>query len=303
VLRHTIVLFALTVPAFACGGGDPECGNGVMEDGEGCDDGNDVNDDNCTNACQLNLPETLDATIKWAFNKNAAPLFDQDSCFDMRVTNVEVEIRHTSNNEAVFTGAETCGFKQVTFLDIPAGDYLARVSPFDIDGNLKTVAVIEQLFTISTQDVEVTVNVPYDQWKDDYTGTFFFRLHWGAMGVDCAAGVPPVAQHRLTLEREGTPVSQLTDVGDRLNGTMPGACRSLSEEFPQSALLVPWGPYELIVVGLDSGGEPQFAKTFDTFVGAGVSNPEMDFVVNSLAPDAGVPDAGSPDAGVPDAAL
>ena len=84
---------------------------------------------------------------------------------------------------------------------------------------------------------------------------------------------------------------------------MPGDCRSLGEEFPQSALEVPWGPYVFTVVGLDGGGETQFEETFDTFVGAGVSNPEMDFVVDSLTPDAGVPDAGVADAGVPDAGL
>jgi len=298
-----VVLAGAVLALAGCGGGDAECGNGEREEGEACDDGNDINDDNCTNSCQLNLPETLDATVKWAFNKDAAPLFDQDSCFDMGVTQVDVEIRHTSNSEAVFTASETCGFKQVTFLDIPPGDYLARVSPLDIDGELKTNAVIEQLFTISTQDVEVTVNIPFDQWKDSYTGTFFFRLHWGAMGVDCSAAGPAVAKHRLKLERDGTSVSQRTDVGDRLDGTMPGNCRSLSEQFPQSVLELPWGPYVFTVQGLDSGGETQFEKTFDTFVGAGVSNPEMDFIVDSLTPDAGVPDAGTPDAGVPDAAL
>ena len=36
------------------GDGDPsECGNGMVEEGEACDDGNEVEDDECTNACQL----------------------------------------------------------------------------------------------------------------------------------------------------------------------------------------------------------------------------------------------------------
>jgi cysteine-rich repeat protein len=33
--------------------GDPECGNGVVEDAEECDDGNAVNDDGCSNECTL----------------------------------------------------------------------------------------------------------------------------------------------------------------------------------------------------------------------------------------------------------
>ncbi|MCP5468620.1 MAG: DUF4215 domain-containing protein [Deltaproteobacteria bacterium] len=30
---------------------EPVCGNGLLEDGEACDDGNDINDDNCSNEC------------------------------------------------------------------------------------------------------------------------------------------------------------------------------------------------------------------------------------------------------------
>jgi cysteine-rich repeat protein len=293
------IIVPLAALVAACGGDDSGsvCGNMIQEPGEACDDGNDVNDDNCTNACQLNLPETLDAVIKWEFNRNAAPLFDVDSCFDLGVTRVDVEIQHTSDASATFMDSETCGFKQVTFTDIPPGDYLARLRPLDSSDELKTTETIEQLFTIGTADVTVEVNIPYDKWKDDYTGTFYFRLHWGAMGVDCSVAVPPVVEHRLTMKRGAMPVNQTTENGDRLNGTAPGNCVSLGEEFPQSALQIPWGPYTFRVEGLDSGGVPQFDETFDTFVGAGVSNPEMQFEVRSLnEPDAGVPDAGAPDA-------
>jgi cysteine-rich repeat protein len=283
----------------ACGGGDGDsvCGNGVKEDGEDCDDGNMVDTDNCTNSCRFAEVQTLDAVVKWAFNKDAAPRFDVDSCFDMGVSRVEVEIQHTTDTAVAFTASETCGLRQVTFIDIPAGDYLARVRAVDTDGNLMTNAVVEQLFTISSVDVEIEVVIPYEAWKQSYTGTFFFRLHWGDMGIDCAAAAPPVARHRMTLERGGTPVTQRTDANDRLDGTAPGMCRSLGEEFPQSATGVPWGPYMFHVEGLDSTGTAQFMESYDTFVGAGVSNPEMQFDVRSLnEPDAGVPDAGLPDA-------
>ncbi|HWO26402.1 MAG TPA: DUF4215 domain-containing protein [Kofleriaceae bacterium] len=38
------------------GGGEPVCGNGVVEDGEECDDGNTSNDDACHNDCTLCPP-------------------------------------------------------------------------------------------------------------------------------------------------------------------------------------------------------------------------------------------------------
>jgi len=282
----------------ACGGGGV-CGDGHKDRGEDCDDGNAVDDDNCTNACRFHAPETLDATIRWTFNQGAGPRFDKDSCFDMHVTTADVEIRDMANSAVVFTASESCGYKQTTFLDIPAGTYRVRLSLRDTEGALMTTDVVEQLFTISSQDVDVTVNVPYEAWKNDYTGTFFFRLHWGAMGTDCGAASPPIARHQLTLARDGDAVTATTDSGDALDGTSSGACRPLGESFPQSVEDIPWGTYSFRVVGLDDTGTAQFDETFETFVGAGASNPEMDFVVGSLAVDAG-PDGGGPDGGGPD---
>ena len=51
-------LLAVSLLMVACteapvSGGDPEkCGNHRLDSGETCDDGNDINDDACTNACQ-----------------------------------------------------------------------------------------------------------------------------------------------------------------------------------------------------------------------------------------------------------
>ena len=36
-----------------CGGGAPICGNGILESGEVCDDGNVVNGDGCSNSCKI----------------------------------------------------------------------------------------------------------------------------------------------------------------------------------------------------------------------------------------------------------
>jgi len=49
-------------PPAACGS---SCGNGVLELGEACDDGNDVDDDTCSNACTLCTPASggLDGTF------------------------------------------------------------------------------------------------------------------------------------------------------------------------------------------------------------------------------------------------
>ena len=83
---------------------------------------------------------------------------------------------------------------------------------------------------------------------------------------------------------------------EELQAQIPDEQRAFTEEFPQSALGIPFGPATFIVEGQDSVGDPQFSQGFATFIGAGITNPEYHFDVASLAPDAGVPDASPPDA-------
>lgn len=274
----------------SCGGGaDPVCGNGEVEDGEQCDDGNDVNDDFCTNICVNHLPDTLDVTIQWAFNKEAGALFTTDGCIDMGARMVRVELIGPTTTELV----EQCSFRQVVFLDVEPGTYTARLHVTDNMETLLTTGPIEDAFQVGATDVTREVVIGWGDWVNDYTGTFYFRLQWG--GLDCSeAGV---AEHLLVLEQDGAPLTGFTtDDGDRVDGTQVGACRTIAEEFPQSVAMAPWGPTKFTVIGRDSDGMEQYREVYDTFIGAGASNPEMVFDVNSLTPDAGVPDAGVPDA-------
>lgn len=274
----------------SCGGGDdPICGDGVHhpELGEQCDDGNDIETDSCRSNCTANIPGAT--TISWVFNKDAAPMFTNDSCTDVRAINVEV----TVTGPATATLSESCALRQVVFQDLPTGMYTIAVKPLDFDGELLIDAPVE-LTTNLGPGTMIEIDVPPERWLRSYLGTFFFRTQWG--GQDCAAATPPVVQHRLTMIQNGTPLTVTTENGDPFDGSAPGPCQPFSAEFPQSALMVPFGVATFTVEGLDSGGTPQFRETFDTFVGAGISNPEIHFDVNSLTPDAGVPDAAPPDA-------
>ena len=280
----------VSVIGTGCGGSDPYCGDGVVDvaDGEQCDDGNDDQTDFCRN-CVVFLP--AQTTVQWEFNKGAAPMFTGDSCIDLGVFNVEIELV----GPVTETLSEGCSLRQVVFSSLPGGQYLARVRPLDINGDLLIDAPVEQTLSItgnSTQEFEIVI--PYDAWTRSYMGSFYFRLRWG--GQDCAAAVPPVVNHVMTLTPQGGPVAISTTDGNPLDGTPSGTCVSYIDEFPQTALAVPFGPATFHVVGLDNVGTPQFDGEFDTFIGAGVSNPEFEFDVNSLTPDAGVPDAGVADA-------
>ena len=292
--RTLAISAAVTLVAAAswasCGAGeDPFCGDGHLDPGEQCDDGNTDNSDFCLNNCIRRAVPQL--TVKWEFNKDVTEGFTGDNCTDLGIRTVDVEI---VGSGGTFVATESCSFRQVVFSDIPPDMYNVRLSALDIDGALLTEDVPKRRYEFlgGTQE-EFVFNVDPDEWKSSYDGTFFFRLRWG--GQDCAAANPPVAEHVLRLERDGVPVGATTTDGDPLDGSAPGSCRSLTEMFPHSALTVPFGFATFTVEGLDGAGQSQFQGTFDTFVGAGVSNPEIEFDVNSLTPDAGIPDAGAPD--------
>jgi hypothetical protein len=282
---------ALAWAAAACGS-PGFCGDGVVDPGEECDDDGPYCNDDCTARAPISL------TVKWVFNKDAAPGFDGDSCIDLGVARVEVEVA----GPVTASMDESCALRQVVFHDLPAGSYTARVTPRNVAEEPLVATPAEEAFEMGTTNREVEVAVPPEAWTGDYTGTFFFRLRWG--GADCDDAAPPVNRHVLLLEQDGVPVTQLTQTGDRLDGVGSGPCRLFRDQFPQSALGVPFGRAVFTILGRDADDEVQFSGSFDTFVGAGLSNPELHFDVPSIhEPDAGVPDAGPMDAGVMDAGV
>jgi hypothetical protein len=120
--------------------------------------------------------------------------------------------------------------------------------------------------------------VPWDAWYGAHTGTFLFRLSWG--GMSCDAVTPnAIDKQEVTLTVNGVVQDIMTDDGQKLNGMDKKPCKKLTDEFPQSALNVPFGLATLEVKGYDTMDEMKFTKTFDTFVGAGIMNPTLTFDV------------------------
>jgi len=284
VLRGAAISLA-AVLSWSCGDGGPECGDGIVEGDEQCDDGNQVNNDSCNNACFAPSVDTTDLAIRWSFNGEAAPGFDGDTCFDIGAGMVSVEL----SGPAELSGEAQCGFSRVSFLDVPAGTYDVTMRVVDLDGELLTNGPVTAQVEVADEDVMATVDVPFDAWKNDYTGTFFFRVTWA--GGDCNDAKPTVAEHSLLLERDGVPIGELlTDANDPIDGSGRGDCRSVDpsiEEFPQSVLEVPFGPAEFEIVGYDPDGGEAYRERFETFVGAGFGNPELVFDVDLVGGDGG----------------
>ncbi len=117
------------------------CGNKVMEAGEFCDDGNDIDDDFCNNECLINQQEP----------QNAAPVCSVDS-----MENDDTNKQFVFNNEKTYINEN--------------GKFILRGSASDEDSNIVNVQ-----YTRSDQNPFLKNGIPFtgafdsknEQWKSD----------------------------------------------------------------------------------------------------------------------------------------
>jgi hypothetical protein len=219
--------------------------------------------------------------IKWTFNAYPERGFPMDSCVDFGVSKVSVDVVDASGFAT--TIRDDCGTAQATFSGLEPGEYDVFVTPLDAAGNsVIAFPVPGGKITAGTLDLpaERTVNVGWDYWVGTFTGTFLFRVAWG--GMSCELTTPEVKRTTLKLTVNGVVQDVKTDDGQKLDGTDMQPCKKLSENFPQSALQVAFGPATLLVEGYDDMNMMRFTKQFDTFVGAGITNPTLTFDVPTM---------------------
>jgi hypothetical protein len=219
-------------------------------------------------------------TVKWTFNSYPERGFPMDSCVDFSVSKVAVDVVDAEGFAT--SGIDDCGAAQATFSGLAPGEYTVYVMPLDASMNPLLAAPVSSTVTAGTpgDNREVSVNVPWDAWLGSFTGTFLFRIAWA--GASCEDVTPPIMQQRLKLTVNGQVVQIMTDDGQVLDGTDRKPCKKLTDNFPQSALGVPFGPATLLIEGYDATEELRFTKEFDTFVGAGIINPTLMFDVPVL---------------------
>jgi hypothetical protein len=228
--------------------------------------------DDCT-------PPTV-TVVRWTLDSYPERLFQGDTCGDLAVKTMRVEVTNTADPAAFATKDIDCNQGQASFLDLVDGAYTVVLTPLDADGNVMVNAPVTGTTTAGTADQQstVTINLPFESWLDGYTGTFLFRLSWA--GASCEAAVPNVATQTLTLSVNGVVVTTaVTDMDQKLDGTDPKPCRRLDESFAQFAEGIVSGFATFTVVGKDAGDTIVFENTFDTFVGAAKNNPTIMFDV------------------------
>jgi hypothetical protein len=247
-----LLCVSLVISSWACGGVDDPCAAG---------------------ACTLEGR----TTVKWTFNAYPERGFAMDSCVDFGVHKVMVDLQDADG--VVTSTQDDCGVAQAVVSGLAPGDYTVFVMPVDVAGNPLLTGPITSTVTAGSlgDNREVTVNVPWDAWIGTFSGTFLFRISWG--GLSCEAATPEIKSQVLTLTAGGVVQTITTDDGQMLNGADKKPCKKLSDNFPQSALGVPFGPATMLVEGYDAGDNMKFSKQFDTFVGAGITNPTLTFDV------------------------
>ena len=259
----------------ACGA---VCGDGKAEGGEQCDDGNTVDGDGCSADCRAQ--ETNDTFVQFA-SFIAEQFFDGfvETCSGLEIAQVEV----TVTGPVTRTERVDCNFGQIKLSSLPAGTYVATALAFDGAGAAISRGLARADFAVGAGDLNVSIGWPFEDFTRSYSGTFFFRVLWG--GADrCAEAVPAVTRQRLILARDGLPLGGV-------DGSATGPCRDGADSLSQAVVNLPWGPARFTVSGEDDTGRTLFQGSFDTFVGAGLSNPPMAVDVPSILPDAGPVDA------------
>ena len=261
--------FALVAGAgaavWSCGGDDgPSCGPGAIPF-----------EDRCL------LPQKL--VVSWKFNPEVAPGFTSDGCLDVGATSVRVDLAGPVTESKV----GSCPARQVEWSGLPAGAYTATVTPLDeasqpLVGTAPTVQV--ELGGEPDTVIQKDVAVPPEAWTRTMTGTFAFLVRFA--GVTC----PPTAASQVITVRIGGVATMRSTTRPpvyRLDGSQPVPCVMSSQSAAENAEEMPFGRAQVEVVGRDSMGAEQYRGTFETFVGAGRSNPILTFDVPSVI-DAGV---------------
>lgn len=259
-MKSALLAYGLTSAVLAaCGGGDPP----ICPTGDCSIDGRTI--------------------VRWNMNSYPELLFTGDTCQDLGIETMHVEIQGVDDPTFLDAKDVDCNQKQVAFLGLPLGNYSVSLLPLDGGGNsLAKNAINADAIAGATDDESmITVNFPYDNWVNTYTGTLLFRLSWGG-GLSCATATPAVTTQTLTLVAGGQVMTLSTDAGQKLDGSDPKPCRALDEQFAQFAEGLPFGPATFTVSGEDATNAVVFEKVFDTFIGAAKNNPTITYDVEAV---------------------
>ncbi|MCP5467892.1 MAG: DUF4215 domain-containing protein [Deltaproteobacteria bacterium] len=151
-LKWVAILFSVCLLGGAGCSNDDDCGNGIVDAGEQCDDGNDINDDACSNTCELPADVCGDGILSGDEACDDGNNIDGDGCEnDCTVTVSEETYEETGLGLAI------------------TDDQLNEADPFDANSTCVTLNVPSSILNALT-DVNVTFGIAHTQVSDLFVG-------------------------------------------------------------------------------------------------------------------------------------
>jgi cysteine-rich repeat protein len=275
----------------SCGGDNytPTCGNGVLDPGEECDDGNKWNNDGCSSVCTLEIAHTtLNANI--GINRNVVPGYEGDACSTLGKTLV-IDGSSTDGYQLQHQELDCAmGYNGWPFYDVPGGHYVITMALYDKDGNALTDPKDGEGDVVAGQSATIYVDFDYADFKTSFTGNLRWQYDWSAAGpgdggvadggipdagtltggVPCSQATPAVSKVRITLHNDqGQVVSDQTTFGTPTNGSQRVACHDFGASDAEVVTSLPWGIYSITLEGLDTGNSTSFCAERALFVTKG----------------------------------
>jgi cysteine-rich repeat protein len=270
------------------------CGNGVKEGSEQCDNGamNGTPGNGCSSQCKLvSIPRAM-VNVSYYRLKDESPNFTGSTAMDLGIDHAHVVL--DGPTPADETWSSNMNSNQYV---VSPGSYQATITLFDAAGNALTNPVKTMMQSVDVPNM-IFLSVDFhmaDFLKQDYMGTLYIDPNWGQSGTGCNDASPAVQMESVTLlKMNGAPVAGMTLDGKAstplhaLDGT-PGACFSRSsDDLFEKVPNLPWGHYQLTIVGKVAGGTIGYCfKTDDIFVGPGADAPTYEILVPAAGSDAG----------------
>jgi cysteine-rich repeat protein len=294
-LAGVVVVGGLAFGLMQCS--NAECGNGVKEGSEQCDNGaqNGAMGSGCSAMCTLvSIPRaTVELDVQLLMLE--APRYVNASVNDLGVGTLHVVLSGPEGKDETWMSTKLSS----QWIGVPAGDYQATVTLFDAAGAALTNPVTSMMGHVDIPGMLV-LKVNFHQAdfiKQDYKGTLYVSPNWGALNGTCTGASPVVDQESIELRKmDGTPVPGFTMIGipamndHNLDGTY-GTCFDKAQVPLQLFEKVPnltWGHYQVILRGKQNAGPVSYCQKFDDlFVGPGIQNPTYELIVNAADADMG----------------
>jgi cysteine-rich repeat protein len=206
-LRLTIVLGLVVGSQAGCTvthEPDPVCGDGFLDVGEQCDDGNTIADDGCT-ACTIDqIPVTYRTTANWMLKNvsgttTACPGgYDTAAVYSQAVNASDVPVGQPIID--LFTCSDMTG----TTSDLPAGRYQTWIDITNTNNTLKYASSLSAIVDLTASNKTFSAQILNDGG--------YFQLAWNLIGA--------VSSNALTCAQAGAAggvEAVSTDVGNASN--------------------------------------------------------------------------------------